>query len=84
MACRAPLVASTTHNTGVLSSSTSGTGRDLCALPRRPTAPTGWLAEQLGWTVFFVGCALAALPGLWVLGRLQRRGALPRHAEAVA
>jgi PAT family beta-lactamase induction signal transducer AmpG len=57
----------------------------LMGVPRvLAAAPTGWLAEQLGWTVFFIGCALAALPGLWVLARLQRRGALPRHAEAVA
>ena len=57
----------------------------LMGVPRvLAAAPTGWLAEQLGWATFFVCCALAALPGLWVLARLQRRGALPRHAEAVA
>lgn len=49
----------------------------LMGVPRVfAAAPTGWLAEQLGWAPFFLGCALAALPGLMILGRLQRRGAL--------
>lgn len=30
-------------------------------------APAGWLAEFLGWPLFFVGCALVAVPGLLLL-----------------
>jgi PAT family beta-lactamase induction signal transducer AmpG len=57
----------------------------LMGIPRvLAAAPTGWLAAELGWTVFFAGCALAALPGLWVLGWLQRRGTLQRPAEVPA
>jgi PAT family beta-lactamase induction signal transducer AmpG len=49
----------------------------LMGVPRVfAAAPTGWMAEALGWVPFFLACALAALPGLLMLGRLQRRGAL--------
>nr|WP_321466952.1 AmpG family muropeptide MFS transporter [uncultured Desulfobulbus sp.] len=30
-------------------------------------APAGWVAEHTGWPLFFVGCALAAVPGLLLL-----------------
>jgi PAT family beta-lactamase induction signal transducer AmpG len=30
-------------------------------------APAGWVAEQTGWPLFFVGCTLAAVPGLLLL-----------------
>jgi len=30
-------------------------------------APAGWLAEALGWPLFFVGCAVVAVPGLLLL-----------------
>ena len=30
-------------------------------------APAGWLAELVGWPLFFFGCALAAIPGLLLL-----------------
>ena len=30
-------------------------------------APAGWLAESLGWPLFFLGCTVAALPGLLLL-----------------
>ena len=30
-------------------------------------APAGWLAESLGWPLFFVGCAVVAVPGLLLL-----------------
>jgi len=30
-------------------------------------APAGWLAEMTGWPLFFLGCALAAIPGLLLL-----------------
>ncbi len=32
---------------------------------------SGWLAEQLGWFGFFVCCAVLALPGLYVLSKVQ-------------
>lgn len=38
-------------------------------------APSGWLAEILGWPVFFLCCAALALPGLWLIGQL------PAHPE---
>ena len=57
----------------------------LMGIPRvLAAAPTGWLAAELGWAVFFLACALAAIPGLWVLGWLQRRGTLQRPAEVPA
>ncbi len=34
-------------------------------------APTGYLAEWLGWTVFFSACALLAVPGLMLLKRFR-------------
>ncbi|MGE4401661.1 MAG: AmpG family muropeptide MFS transporter [Desulfobulbus sp.] len=30
-------------------------------------APAGWVAEHTGWPLFFVGCTLAAIPGLLLL-----------------
>jgi PAT family beta-lactamase induction signal transducer AmpG len=30
-------------------------------------APAGWLAESLGWPLFFLGCTLVAIPGLLLL-----------------
>lgn len=30
-------------------------------------APAGWLAELVGWPLFFLGCTLAAVPGLLLL-----------------
>lgn len=30
-------------------------------------APAGYLAESLGWPLFFIGCTLAAIPGLLLL-----------------
>lgn len=57
----------------------------LMGIPRvLAAAPTGWLAAELGWPAFFLCCAVVALPGLWVLGWLQRRGTLQRPAEAPA
>ena len=37
-------------------------------------------AEWLGWPVFFIGTAVAALPGLLLLAWLTRRGAATRVA----
>lgn len=33
-------------------------------------APAGWVAEFTGWPLFFVGCALVAIPGLLLLPRV--------------
>ena len=35
------------------------------------SAPTGWMAETMGWTLFFLTCTLMALPGLWLLRRFK-------------
>lgn len=35
------------------------------------SAPTGWLAEQMGWFSFFFSCAVIAIPGLFLLWRLR-------------
>jgi PAT family beta-lactamase induction signal transducer AmpG len=35
-------------------------------------APTGWLAEKLGWPMYFVVCTLAMIPGLILLTRFDR------------
>jgi PAT family beta-lactamase induction signal transducer AmpG len=44
----------------------------LAALPRvLLTAPTGWLASQLGWVSFFVFAAIVAIPGLLLLLRFR-------------
>lgn len=40
----------------------------LAGVPRViVSAPTGWLAEQIGWVTFFISCALIAIPGLVLL-----------------
>lgn len=45
----------------------------LMGVPRViASAPSGWLAEHLGWSSFFFACALAAAPGLAVLIRFRR------------
>lgn len=36
------------------------------------SAPTGWMAKEMGWSVFFAVCALAAIPGLLLLLRAPR------------
>jgi MFS transporter, PAT family, beta-lactamase induction signal transducer AmpG len=35
-------------------------------------APTGWFAQSLGWPVFFLLCALIAIPGLMLLRRVTQ------------
>ncbi|MBM3373390.1 MAG: AmpG family muropeptide MFS transporter [Betaproteobacteria bacterium] len=42
------------------------------------SAPTGWLAESLGWPGFFLLCALIALPGLLMLRWVTRLSASPQ------
>jgi PAT family beta-lactamase induction signal transducer AmpG len=57
-----------------LLSSLTATGRTLLA------SSAGWLAEQLGWPLFFALTALAAAPGIWLavsLGGLSAREAPP-------
>jgi PAT family beta-lactamase induction signal transducer AmpG len=40
----------------------------LMGVPRTLiSAPSGFLAEAVGWTEFFILCTLIALPGLWLL-----------------
>nr|WP_310599416.1 AmpG family muropeptide MFS transporter [Desulfobulbus sp.] len=36
-------------------------------------APAGWLAELTGWPLFFLGCTLAAIPGLLLLPLVARQ-----------
>jgi PAT family beta-lactamase induction signal transducer AmpG len=36
-------------------------------------APAGWLADLLGWPLFFIGCTVVALPGLMLLPRVSRQ-----------
>ena len=43
------------------------------------TAPTGWLASQMGWVSFFVFAALVAIPGLVLL--LSFRSWLPANSR---
>jgi len=35
------------------------------------SAPAGYIAEQLGWTRFFVGCGLLGIPGLLILRQFR-------------
>ena len=44
-------------------------------------APTGYFAEWLGWTVFFTGCAVIAIPGLLLLARFRHWLERPGDAE---
>ncbi len=45
----------------------------LMGIPRvLVAAPTGWLAQSLGWSAFFLACALIALPGLALLRWMRR------------
>jgi MFS transporter, PAT family, beta-lactamase induction signal transducer AmpG len=54
----------------------------LMGIPRvLAGAPTGYLARELGWTGYFVFCALAALPGLLLLSRVAPWGKARRPAE---
>jgi MFS transporter, PAT family, beta-lactamase induction signal transducer AmpG len=38
------------------------------------TSPTGFMAHSMGWMLFFIFCALIAIPGLLLLRWLQSRG----------
>jgi PAT family beta-lactamase induction signal transducer AmpG len=42
----------------------------LMGVPRViASAPTGWMAEMMGWSGFYIACTLIALPGLLILNR---------------
>ncbi len=46
------------------------------------SAPTGWMAEMLGWSGFFIACTFIAVPGLLVLNRFAPwRSVLQRTAH---
>jgi len=40
-------------------------------------APTGWMAQMMGWPLFFLLCALIAIPGLLLLRWVTRLAATP-------
>ena len=45
----------------------------LMGVPRViAAAPTGWLAKSLGWEVFFILCALVAIPGILLLKKVTK------------
>ena len=55
----------------------------LMGVPRViAAAPTGFIADVTGWTIFFILCALIALPGLLLLRWLHRRGSDERPHRA--
>lgn len=50
----------------------------LMAVPRTfANAATGWLVDALGWTMFFLLCALLALPGMLLLLKVAPWHAVP-------
>ncbi|MFH1982705.1 MAG: AmpG family muropeptide MFS transporter [Pseudomonadota bacterium] len=50
----------------------------LMGIPRvLASAPTGYLAEAMGWEAFFIFCALIALPGMMLLMRFAPWGGAP-------
>ena len=55
----------------------------LMGVPRViAAAPTGYLADAMGWSWFFVACALIAVPGLLLIRWLHTRGSDVRpHGE---
>lgn len=54
----------------------------LMGVPRViAAAPTGYLANAMGWEIFFISCALIALPGLMMISWLHKRGTDDRHME---
>ena len=68
--CRNPLHTATQY---ALLTALASTGRTLLS------AGTGFMAQSIGWSAFFVVTALAALPALALLSWLQRR----RHFAAL-
>ena len=68
--CRNPLHTATQY---ALLTALASTGRTLLS------SGTGFMAQSIGWSAFFVATALAALPALALLSWLQRR----RHFAAL-
>ncbi|MBC7397426.1 MAG: MFS transporter, partial [Bdellovibrionales bacterium] len=48
------------------------------------SAPSGWLAEQLGWTQYFVMCALLTVPGFLLLAKIQKGLQAQKRASDLA
>jgi PAT family beta-lactamase induction signal transducer AmpG len=49
----------------------------LMGIPRViAAAPTGYIAKETGWPLFFLACTVIAIPGLLLLTRLN-----PSHAN---
>jgi PAT family beta-lactamase induction signal transducer AmpG len=45
------------------------------AIPRTfANAATGWLVESVGWTMFFLLCAVLAVPGMLLLFKVAPWG----------
>ncbi|CAN1722472.1 MFS transporter, PAT family, beta-lactamase induction signal transducer AmpG [Hyphomicrobium sp. 1Nfss2.1] len=63
--CRDPLHTATQY---ALLTALASTGRTLFS------SGTGYVAETLGWPMFFIGTALSAIPALILMVWLQRRG----------
>jgi PAT family beta-lactamase induction signal transducer AmpG len=56
----------------------------LMGVPRvLASAPTGFMAESLGWVGFFLVCTLIAAPGLMILRRAQRWVYIPADSGRV-
>ena len=54
----------------------------LMGVPRViAAAPTGYLAGAMGWSTFFIACALIAIPGLLLLRWLHGRGSDERSHQ---
>jgi PAT family beta-lactamase induction signal transducer AmpG len=47
-------------------------------------APAGWIAEELGWTAFFVATIALPAPALWVISRARGSFATPRQTAEPA
>lgn len=44
----------------------------LMGMPRNLlSSPTGYMAQALGWGPFFIFCTLIAIPGIWLVKRLE-------------
>lgn len=43
------------------------------------STPTGWLVDQMGWPMFYVFCAFSAIPGLFVLYKLDSINRSPEY-----
>ena len=63
--CRNPLHTATQY---ALLTALASTGRTLLS------SGTGFVAQSIGWSAFFVATAFAAVPALLLMGWLQRRG----------